>query len=226
MIKISPSILSADFSNLERDVKQAESGGAKLLHIDVMDGHFVPNITIGSLILKSLYKKTELPFDVHLMITDPDKYIKDFATSGAEIITVHAEACTHLHRTVNFIKEHPVKNKKGEYVKAGVALNPHTPICPIFNILEDIDQILIMTVNPGFGGQKFIKTMLPKIKKTREIIDERGLKIDIEVDGGINEETGKLVVENGANILVAGNAVFKSPKGIKKAVEDLLNAVM
>lgn len=220
MTKISPSILSADFSNLLKEVKEAEKGGADLLHIDVMDGHFVPNITIGTLILKSLYEKTKLPFDVHLMITNPDNYIKDFADVGAEIITVHAEACLHLNRTIQLIKEQKIKNQDYN-VKAGVALNPHTPICLIENILEDIDLLLIMTVNPGFGGQKFIQTMLPKIKKARKIIEKRGLNIDIEVDGGINEKTAKLVVDNGANILVAGNAVFKSKKGIKKAVEDL-----
>ena len=226
MIKISPSILSADFSNLLKDVKEAEAGGADLLHIDVMDGHFVPNITIGPLILKSLYGKTKIPFDVHLMIMNPDNYIKNFAEAGAEIITVHAEACNHLHRTIHHIKEYKIINDKKNVIKAGVSINPHTPLNVVENILEDIDMLLIMSVNPGFGGQKFIKSVLPKIRRIRKLIDKNGLNLDIEIDGGISEETGKLVVQNGANILVAGNAIFKSPKGIKKAVEDLRKSVM
>ncbi|WP_455392378.1 ribulose-phosphate 3-epimerase [[Eubacterium] cellulosolvens] len=203
MVKISPSILSADFNNLGTEVKAISEGGGDLIHIDIMDGHFVPNLTIGHSVVKALRKNTELPFDVHLMIDDPDKYILKFIEAGANIIAVHPEACVHLHRTINLIKEHNVK--------AAVALNPSTTISSIEHVLEDLDMIVVMTVNPGFPAQKFINTMLPKIQKLRQLIQERGLKIDIEVDGGINAENAHVVAQAGADILVAGNAVFNGP---------------
>jgi ribulose-phosphate 3-epimerase len=200
MIKLSPSILSADFSNLINDVLKVERSGADMLHIDVMDGHFVPNITIGPLIVEALRPKSNLIFDVHLMIENPDNYIPVFAKSGADIISVHAETCIHLHRTI--------QNIKSQGVKAAVALNPATPLSVLDYILEDVDMILLMTVNPGFGGQSFIKNSLEKISDLRAMIEARGLSIDIEVDGGINLNNLKEVVEAGANVIVAGSAVF------------------
>lgn len=212
MIKIAPSILSADFSRLAEEVKRVEEGGADLLHIDVMDGHFVPNITIGPLVVASLQGKTKLPFDVHLMIENPDNYIDAFYKAGAQIINVHAEATVHLHRTIQNIKE------KG--IKAGVSLNPATPLSFIEYILDEVDMVLLMSVNPGFGGQAFIKGVLPKIEKLKAMIEERGLKVDIQVDGGVNKETAPLVIEAGANILVAGSAVYGS-NNIKEAISCL-----
>lgn len=199
-LKIAPSILSADFSELAKEVKRAEEGGADLLHIDVMDGRFVPSITVGPLVVRSIRDKTKLPFDVHLMILNPDDHVKEFAKAGSDIIGVSAEACVHLHRTIQNIKE------LGK--KASVALNPSTPLCMVEYVLEDLDQILFMTVNPGFPGQSFIPNVLPKIRECRRIIEERGLKLDIEVDGGITEKTAPLAVEAGANVLVAGTAVY------------------
>jgi len=201
-IQIAPSILSANFSKLAEEVKKVEDGGADLLHIDVMDGHFVPNITLGPLIVESLQGQTNLPFDVHLMIEKPDLYLDSFVQAGAHFITVHAEACTHLHRTLQTIRE------KG--VKAGVALNPATPLTTIEYVLEQVDMVLLMTVNPGFGGQNFIKSVLPKIEKLKKMITEKDLSIDIEVDGGINKQTAPLAIAAGANILVAGSAVYGS----------------
>jgi ribulose-phosphate 3-epimerase len=203
MIKIAPSILSADFANLERDIKLVEEAGAELLHIDVMDGHFVPNITIGANVVKSLRKVSKMVFDVHLMISQPENYISDFAAAGAEIITVHAEAATHLHRLIQMIKK--------EGCKAAVALNPATPLSVLDYVLEDLDMVVIMSVNPGFGGQKFIASALDKIKNLRSIINEKNLNIDIEVDGGIGIDNIAEVVSCGANVLVAGSAVFNSP---------------
>lgn len=212
MIRIAPSILAADFSNLSSEVKKVEAADADLLHIDVMDGHFVPNITIGPAVIASLRDKTKLPFDVHLMISDPDKYIDDFVKAGADIISVHQEACTHLHKTIYSIKD------KG--IKVAVALNPATSLCTLENVLNDIDMVLLMTVNPGFGGQHFIVSMLDKIKALKKIIDEKKLIMDIEVDGGINRENAKLAVEAGANVLVAGSSVYHS-KDVKEAIEAL-----
>lgn len=212
MIKIAPSILSADFAKLGAEINDVENGGADYIHVDVMDGHFVPNITIGPLIVNAIRPTTKLPLDVHLMIENPDLYIPEFAKAGADIITVHVEACKHLHRTVHLIKDHGVK--------AGVVLNPATPINTIEHILDDIDMVLFMTVNPGFGGQKFIHTVLPKIKKAASMINERGLDIEIEVDGGVNPETAKLCIEAGANVLVAGSAVFNK-EDRKKAIEAI-----
>ena len=200
--QIAPSILSADFSRLGEEIKAVEKAGADLIHVDVMDGHYVPNITIGPGVVSSLRKTTNLPFDVHLMIEDPDRYIDVFVEAGSNIITVHAEAVIHLHRTVQTIKE------KG--VKAGVSLNPSTPLACVEEILPDIDLLLIMTVNPGFGGQKFISGMLPKIRKARELAQTRGLKMAIEVDGGVTAENIGTLAEAGADIFVAGAAIFGS----------------
>ncbi|QUH20884.1 ribulose-phosphate 3-epimerase [Alkaliphilus sp. B6464] len=202
MMKLAPSILSADFSSLLADIKKVEEAGCDLLHIDVMDGHFVPNITIGPLVMESLKGKTKLPFDVHLMIENPDRYIPQFTKAGAHIISVHSEACIHLHRTIQLIKDNGAK--------AAVALNPATPLNVIEHVLEDLDMVLIMTVNPGFGGQSFIESSLLKIRALRKIIDTRGLNVDIQVDGGIKVDNVKKVIDAGANIVVAGSAIFNS----------------
>lgn len=202
MIKLAPSILSADFARLLEDIKKVEKAGCEYLHIDVMDGHFVPNITLGPGIVKSLRKDVNMVFDTHLMIENPDNYIKDFVDAGSDLIVVHVEACKHLHRTIQNIKSHNVK--------AGVALNPATPIESIKHVLEDVDMILIMTVNPGFGGQSFIEGMIEKIKKLKSIIDEKNLNVDIQVDGGIKPSNIDKVVKAGANVIVAGSAIFNS----------------
>jgi len=201
-IKISPSILSADFSVLADEILKVDRAGAQLLHIDIMDGHFVPNITIGPAVLQSIRQKTKLTMDVHLMIEQPDKYIEDFVKAGADIITVHQEACVHLNRTIQLIKSYGVK--------AGAAINPATPIAVLEEILPDLDMILIMSVNPGFGGQKFIEGSLSKIQRIKNIIDSNNYNIDIEVDGGINLSNIDRVVSAGANIIVAGSAIFNS----------------
>ena len=200
---ISPSILSADFSILGKEIKQLESAGADYVHIDVMDGHFVPNITIGPLVVDAVKKVTPLPLDVHLMIEDPDLYIDAFAQAGSSILTVHAEACTHLHRTLQAIRD------KG--VKAAVSLNPATPIHVLDHVLEEVDMILIMTVNPGFGGQKFIQPMIQKIKDLKQKIEKAGLEIAIEVDGGIVLENIKAVSEAGADVFVSGSGILNTP---------------
>ncbi len=200
MIKIAPSILSADFGRLAEEVKAVASAGADVIHIDVMDGHFVPNLTIGPLVVEAIRSVTELPFDVHLMIADPDKFLEDFAQAGADWISVHVETCTHLHRTISRIK--------GLGKKAGVVLNPATPLSSLDYVLEEIDFVLIMSVNPGFGGQKFIPSALRKTKELKSIIESRGLEIPIEIDGGINLETIGPAVRAGADILVAGSAIF------------------
>jgi ribulose-phosphate 3-epimerase len=200
MIKIAPSILSADFSKLGEEIIDVEKGGADYIHVDVMDGHFVPNITIGPLIVEAIRPVTKLPLDVHLMIENPDQYIEAFAKAGADYLTVHVEACKHLHRTISYIKSFGVK--------AGIVLNPATPLETIKYVLEDVDMVLLMTVNPGFGGQKFIPSVLPKIRQLKEIADEKNLRLEIEVDGGVNPETAKLCIEAGANVLVAGSAIY------------------
>lgn len=202
MIKLAPSILSADFARLLEDVKKVENAGCEYLHIDVMDGHFVPNITLGPQVVKSLRKDVNMVFDAHLMIENPDNYIKDFVDAGCDIIVIHQEACKHIHRTIQNIKSYGIK--------AGVSLNPATPIESIKHILEDIDMVLIMTVNPGFGGQSFIEGMIPKIEELKALIDNRGLNIDIQVDGGIKPNNVEKVVKAGANVIVAGSAIFNS----------------
>ena len=215
MIKLAPSLLAADFANLEHAVKAAEAAGCEYLHLDIMDGHFVPNITFGPDVVKALRPHTKMVFDVHLMIENPSKYINAFADAGADLICIHAETDKHMHRTIQTIKERGLK--------AAVALNPATSLTSIEEILPYVDMILIMSVNPGFGGQKFIPTMLEKIAKLRQMAKERNLELDIQVDGGITPETAPAVVKAGANILVAGTAIFGKPD-IKQAVLDLRNA--
>ncbi|HJX34036.1 MAG TPA: ribulose-phosphate 3-epimerase [Desulfatiglandales bacterium] len=202
MGKIAPSILSADFSRLGDEIRDVESAGADYIHIDVMDGHYVPNITIGPMIVEAVKRSTRLPLDVHLMISNPDQYIGVFRQSGADIITVHAEAVDHLHRSVQSIRE--------AGARTGVSLNPATPLQVIEYILDELDMVLVMTVNPGFGGQEFIPEVVPKIERLREMIQQRGLNTEIEVDGGINLDTIGLVSAAGANIFVAGSAIFHS----------------
>ncbi|GAB6137427.1 ribulose-phosphate 3-epimerase [Halanaerobaculum tunisiense] len=214
MIKIAPSILAADFSQLESEIATVKA--AEYLHLDVMDGHFVPNITIGPLVIESIRDKTDHTLDVHLMIEDPDRYIPDFAEVGADIITVHAEACPHLHRTVQNIKQ--------QGAKAAVALNPATPLTSIQPILPELDMVLLMTVNPGFGGQSFIPEVLSKIASLKDIIEQRNLELDIQVDGGVKPETTAIdAIEAGANILVAGSAVFGATNR-EQAIADFKDA--
>jgi len=212
-IKISPSILSADFSILGDEIKSLEQAGADLIHIDVMDGHFVPNITMGPPIIKMVRKFTKLPFDVHLMISPVEKYIKAFADAGSDIITIHPEATDNLKRAVGTIKS------LGK--KAGVSLNPKTPISALMDVINDIDLILIMSVNPGFAGQSFMGEVLPKVTELRKMINEKKLKIDIEIDGGINFETAPLAVKAGANILVSGTTIFSG--SLKDNIQKLRN---
>lgn len=201
-IRLAPSILAADFAALGRDIEAAVRGGADIIHVDVMDGHFVPNITIGPPVVRSLRKTTTLPLDVHLMITDPDRYVEAFVNAGANMVSVHVEVLPHLHRTLGFIK------KLG--AKAGVVLNPATPVVSIQDVAADVDYVLVMSVNPGFGGQVFIPHSLTKIRAVRELLDSVGNRAPVEVDGGIDETTIARVVEAGAEILVAGHAVFGS----------------
>ena len=212
MIKLAPSILSADFARLLEDVKKVEKAGCEYLHIDVMDGHFVPNITLGPGIVKSLRKDVNMVFDAHLMIENPDNYIKEFADAGCDIIVVHQEACTHLHRTNQNIKSHGIK--------AGVALNPATPIETIKYVLQDVDMVLLMSVNPGFGGQSYIPVVTEKIKELKALIDKMNLDIDIEVDGGVKPSNIAEVVNAGANVIVAGSAIFNAGN-IDEAVKSL-----
>lgn len=212
MIKLAPSILSADFARLLEDVKKVEKAGCEYLHIDVMDGHFVPNITLGPGIVKSLRKDVNMVFDAHLMIENPDNYIKEFADAGCDIIVVHQEACTHLHRTIQNIKSHGIK--------AGVALNPATPIETIKYVLQDVDMVLLMSVNPGFGGQPYIPVVTEKIKELKALIDKMNLDIDIEVDGGVKPSNIAEVVNAGANVIVAGSAIFNAGN-IDEAVKSL-----
>ena len=213
-IKISPSILSANFSQLGDEIKRLEDGGADMIHIDVMDGHFVPNLTIGPPVIKALRNCTKLPFDVHLMISPVHKYIKDYAEAGANIITIHPEATDNLQESIKHIKNFGKK--------VGVSLNPNTQIDVIEKLLAEINLVLIMSVHPGFAGQKFIPNVLNKIKELKKIKDEKNLNFDIEVDGGINFDTSKLVIEAGANILVSGTTIFKNNNGdIKKNIDTL-----
>jgi ribulose-phosphate 3-epimerase len=199
-IKVAPSILSADFSRLGDEIRSVEAAGADIIHVDVMDGHFVPNITIGPLIVEAARRSTKLPLDVHLMITNPELYIADFAKAGADYLAVHVETAFHLHRLVQSIKEHNVK--------AAVSLNPATPLSALDHILPDLDMVVIMSVNPGFGGQSFIPSAMEKIRQLRKRIDEAGLSIEIEVDGGVKPSNAAEIAAAGADILVAGSAVF------------------
>lgn len=212
MIKISPSILSADFSKLGEEIKNIDQAGAEMVHIDVMDGHFVPNLTIGAPVIAALRKITTKIFDVHLMVENPQDYVVSFTKAGTDIFTFHIETAPHVHRIIQNIKENNMK--------VGIALNPGTPLTTINEILDDIDMVLLMTVNPGFGGQKFIPSVLKKIKELKEMIRARNLNIDIQVDGGINKVTAPQVVAAGANILVAGSAIYGSDN-IAKSIEDL-----
>lgn len=216
MTKIAPSILSADFSKLGDEIKDVERGGADYIHVDVMDGHYVPNITIGPLVVEAIKPITKLPLDVHLMIENPDMYIPEFAKSGADIITVHQEACVHLHRTIQLIKD--------QGVKAGVVINPATPADVLLPVLPDVDLVLIMTVNPGFGGQSFITNTLDKVKQIAKWREELNLNFEIEVDGGVNVDTAKQCVEAGVDVLVAGSAIFNHSDR-KEAIENIRRAI-
>lgn len=202
MVKVAPSILSADFANLKGQIEKLEKGGADYIHLDVMDGNFVPNITFGPPLIKKIRNITDIPFDVHLMIEKPERYIEDFVKAGADIITVHVEASVHLHRTIEAIKSYGVK--------AGVALNPATPLSSIEYVLEYLDLVLIMTVNPGFGGQKFIESTKRKIRKLRQIVDEKNLNLLIEADGGIKLDNYKEIAECGLDIIVVGSGIFEA----------------
>ena len=202
MVKIAPSILSADFMRLGEEIKAAEAAGIDLFHIDIMDGHFVPNMTIGPSIVEAINKITDVPLDVHLMIEEPDKYVKDFINAGADYLAVHIEASVHAHRTVQVIKE--------SGIKAGIALNPATPACSLEHILQDLDFVVLMSVNPGFGGQSFIPQSMDKIKMLKKLIRERGLSTLIEVDGGVKPDNARQVADAGADMLVMGSAFFSS----------------
>ena len=212
MVKVAPSILSADFSKLDNEIKDVEKAGADLIHIDVMDGHFVPNITIGPLIVKAARKSTQLPLDVHLMIENPDNFIPAFADAGADIITVHVEACSHLQRTVQLIRSYKVS--------PGVVLNPSTPLSALDYILDEIDMVLLMSVNPGFEGQSFIPSALPKTRQLKKMIEENKNSIDIEIDGGVKPANAKDIRDAGVDILVAGSAVFLSPD-YKESIKNI-----
>jgi ribulose-phosphate 3-epimerase len=215
MIKIAPSILSADFANLASEIKDVEAGGADYIHVDVMDGHFVPNITLGPMIVKAIRPVTNLPLDVHLMIENPDQYIEAFADAGSDYITVHAEATPHLHRTIQLIKSRGVK--------AGAVLNPGSPVELIRHVIGDLDMVLLMTVNPGFGGQSFIQSVVPKIREVHELAQQFNPGLEIEVDGGVTVETAKLCSEAGANVLVAGSAIYNE-KDRGEAITAIRNA--
>ena len=215
MIKIAPSILSADFAKLGSEIQDIDAAGADYVHIDAMDGHFVPNLTIGPLIVEAIRPVTKLPLDVHLMLDNPDQYIAEFAKAGADIISVHVEACTHLHRTIQLIKE--------QGVKAGVVLNPAIPVQSVVPILQDVDLVLQMSVNPGFGGQQFIHSVLGNIRELAAYSKNAGYSFEIEVDGGVNPQTAQACIDAGANVLVAGSAVFGKADRYQ-AIQELRNA--
>lgn len=212
MIKIAPSLLSANFAFLAQEIKKVEDAGADMIHLDIMDGHFVPNLTFGPPVVAALRTLTTLPFDVHLMITNPQDFIDPFIKAGADIITIHTETTPHLHRLIQTVK--------GASIKAAVSLNPATSLTAVEEILPDLDMVLIMSVNPGFGGQQFIPQSIDKIRRLRQMIEDRGLSVDIQVDGGINSKTAPLVTAAGANVLVAGSAVYGAPD-VAEAIRQL-----
>ena len=216
MIKLAPSVLSADFARLGEQIDEVARAGADYIHVDVMDGHFVPNITIGAPAVAAIRPVTSLPLDVHLMIEHPERYISDFVNAGADIITVHVEACPNLHKTIRLIKELGAK--------AGVSLNPPTPLSAIEEFMPHVDLVLIMSVNPGFGGQSFIPETLPRIANIRKILDDRKLSAELEIDGGINAGNARDIVKAGANVLVAGNSIFRAKEGISRAIQRLREA--
>ena len=217
MIGIVPSILSADFTRLGEQVREADAGGAQRIQIDVMDGHFVPNITMGPMVVEAVRRCTRLPLEAHLMITNPERFIEDFAQAGADVIIVHQEVCPHLHRVIMQIRD------AGK--SPAVALNPSTPVFMLEDMLSFLDMVLIMTISPGFGGQEFVPETLPKITRMRQMIIDRGLRCDIEVDGGIHEATAPLAVRAGANLLVSGSGVYNKRESVAQAIERLRNAV-
>lgn len=218
MVKLAPSVLSADFSKLGQEIAAVEASGVvDRIHIDVMDGMFVPNITIGPLVVEAMRPCSRLPFESHLMIAAPDRYVRQFVAAGSDIVIVHQEACPHLHRDIQLIKELGAR--------AGVALNPATPLSSIADVLPDLDIVVLMTVNPGFGGQRFISTTLPKIERLRRMLDEAGLRVEIEVDGGVTASLAPRVAAAGANVLVAGSAVFRHPSGPANAAIEIVSSV-
>lgn len=217
-VKLAPSILSADFSRLGEAVAEVTRAGADYIHVDVMDGQFVPNVTFGPSMVKALRPWTSLPLDVHLMVVEPERLVPQFVDAGADLLTVHVEACTHLHRVVHQIKEMGVR--------AGVALNPGTPVAAVEEVLADVDLVLAMSVNPGFPAQVFIPSVLPKLRKIRQLLDRGGLQAELEVDGGINDETANLVVEAGARLLVAGSAVFNDRESVYQAIQRLRDGIL
>lgn len=212
MVKVAPSILSADFSRLAEEIKKVEHAGADMIHIDIMDGHFVPNLTFGAPVVAAIRKVTKLPFDVHLMVNNPQDLVGPFVNAGADIITIHAETTPHLHRLLQAVKNHGIK--------AGVSLNPSTPLCFVSEVLSYADMVLLMSVNPGFGGQKFIPETIDKIKRLKRMITTRNLTVDIEIDGGINKQTATDTIAAGANILVAGSAIYGA-SDIAEAIRSL-----
>lgn len=216
-IKIAPSILSADFGRLGEQVAEAERAGADYVHVDIMDGHFVPNITMGPLVVQAVRRNTSLPLDVHMMIASPERYIDEFVDAGADIVTVHVEACAHLHRVVHQIRE--------SGAKAGAALNPATPPSAVEEVLADLDQVLVMTVNPGFGGQAFIHSAVDKIRRVRARLDSLGLTADLEVDGGISSATARTAVDAGARVLVAGSAIYNDRMSVDEAMSALRSSI-
>ena len=216
MIKLAPSILSADFARLGEQIGEVVRAGADYIHVDVMDGHFVPNITIGALVVASVRPVTTLPLDVHLMIEHPERYVSQFAQAGADIITVHVEASPHLHATIRLIKE--------SGARAGISINPPTPLSVVEEFLPHVNLVLVMSVNPGFGGQSFIPETLPRIASIRKLLDDRALHAELEVDGGVNADNAPDIVKAGANVLVAGNSIFRAQEGISGAMRRLREA--